>query len=120
MFVRTVGPQLRDASRPHADDKSSWQLVQLKEVPELIAGVDLGDPGVVLVPLARDPMRGGAKLAEELTQELTDGRGPFGPTAVGDQHPRIGRHQRDCGLQVESIDRVEELFDRRLAHSREV
>jgi hypothetical protein len=65
MLVRAVSLELRDTIRPHAQDERSGQPGQPKPVAQLIAGVYLRDPDVVLVPLGRDPVRGRAKLAEE-------------------------------------------------------
>ena len=71
------------------------------------------------MPLGRDPVRGGAKLTEEVAEQLTDRLGPFGTTAVGDEHARVRRHQRHAGIDVKPVDCVEEPLDRRLAHGSE-
>ena len=117
-FVRAVSAQIGDAVRAHAQDEDSRKGAHLQPILELVARIDLGDPHVVLVPLGRDSVGRGSKRPEKLGDQFVHGLLSPGGAAVRDQHADLGRREPHHTLDVELVDRSQQLLDRGLGHGR--
>jgi hypothetical protein len=68
------------------------------------------------VPLGGNPVRRGVQGREKPSEQFAHGFDPFGAPAVWRRDPAIGRHERDRSLDIELVDRREQLVDGRLVH----